>query len=267
MIPLSPPGAGKGDLMADRDLFLHEIIDIVGQHQYDYMAHTIQQSGDEKIDFELLGTWYTMGITARWPQVINIWEIPGGWDGWYGKIDRLGLKRMSNATMEAWWKTAFTYRTGGFDRLLAAAPGCPNLASLASSGVKGSLFVHEISEVRPGTALEYLEAVRTVRAPLMAEYGHQLVGLYEVMMNDYEVCTTWATEPAGHVKMGKARDVARGLAQAEVAGVDGDDRIEAWHRQARQWVTRWREELMTPALGTLCGPDVAPLDESALATG
>ena len=69
-------------MSADRDLFLHEFIDINGMHQWDYMEHTLQQSGDEKVEFELLGTWYTMGITARWPQVVNIWEIPGGWDGW-----------------------------------------------------------------------------------------------------------------------------------------------------------------------------------------
>ena len=85
--------------------------------------------------------------------------------------------------------------------------------------MRGSLFVHELTEVRPGTAIEYLEAVRNVRAPLMAEYGHHLVGLYEVMMNDYEVCTTWATDAEAHVRMGKARDVARGLADAEQAGV------------------------------------------------
>jgi hypothetical protein len=248
--------------MTDRDLFLHEIIEIEGQHQWDYMAHTMAQAGDEKVDFELLGTWYTMGITGRWPQVINIWEIPGGWDGWFGKVDRLGMKRMSNASLESWWTTAYNYRHGGFDRLLAAAPGCPTIATLTEADVTGTLFIHEMTEVRPGTALDYLDAVRNVRAPLMAEYGHQLVGLYEVMMNDYEVCTTWATEPDDHVRMGKARDVARGVADAAAAGVPGDDRIEAWHRHARRWATRWREELMTPAPGTLCGPAEAPLDDS-----
>ena len=101
-------------------------------HQWDYMEHTLQQSGDEKVDFELLGTWYTMGITARWPQVVNVWEIPGGWDGWFGKVDRLGLKRASNVTLNAWWKQAFEYRSGGFDRLLGAVPGCPNIESLAA---------------------------------------------------------------------------------------------------------------------------------------
>ena len=190
-------------MSADRDLFLHEFIDINGMHQWEYMEHTLQQSGDEKVEFELLGTWYTMGITARWPQVVNVWEIPGGWDGWFGKVDRLGLKRASNVTLNAWWKQAFEYRSGGFDRLLGAVPGCPNIESLTRDEVRGSLFVHEVTEVRPGTALDYLAAVREERAPLLAEYGHQLVGLYEVLMNDYEVCTIWATDADAHVRAGK----------------------------------------------------------------
>jgi len=250
--------------MTDRDLFLHEIIDIVGQHQWSYMEHVKAQAGHEKVDFELLGTWYTMGITGRWPQVVNVWEIPGGWDGWRGKVDRLGMKRMSNRHLEAWWSVAYTYRTGGFDRLLGAAPGCPTMASLARDHVKGSLFVHELTEVRPGTALDYLDAVRKDRAPLMAEYGHQLVGLWEVMMSDSEVCTVWATDAEQHVRLARARDIARGVASSTSGGVDGDPRIEAWHRRAREWATRWREELMTPAPGTLCGPDEAPIDDSVV---
>jgi hypothetical protein len=245
---------------ADRDLFLHEFIDIKGMHQWDYMEHTRQQAGDEKVDFELLGTWYTMGITARWPQVVNVWEIPGGWDGWYGKVDRLGLKRASNTELNAWWKQAYEYRSGGFDRLLGAVPGCPTIESLARDGVTGSLFVHELTELRPGTALEYLAAVREDRVPLLAEYDHQLVGLYEVMMNDYEVCTIWATTAEAHVRAAKARDVARGLARR--TGSAGDPRFEEWHARARTWSVRWREELMTPHVGTLCAPAEAPLDDS-----
>jgi hypothetical protein len=87
------------------------------------------------------------------------------------------------------------------------------------------------------------------------------VGLYEVMMNDFEVCTIWATTAEAHVRAAKARDVARGLARH---GADeGDPRFEAWHDRARTWCVHWREELMTPHIGTLCGPRAAPLDESA----
>ena len=38
------------------------------------------------------------------------------------------------------------------------------------------------------------------------------MSVYEVMMNDYEVCTIWATTADAHVRAAKARDVARGLA-------------------------------------------------------
>jgi hypothetical protein len=256
-------GARGWTAMADRDLFLHEFIDIVGQHQWDYMEHAKAQQGHEKVDFELLGTWYTMGITGRWPQVINIWEIPGGWSGWLGKVDRLGMKRQTNRHLEGWWTTAYGYRTGGFDRLLAAAPGCPTMASLRAGGVRGSLFVHELTEVRPGAAIAYLDAVERIRVPLMAEYGHHLVGLYEVMMNDYEVCTVWATDGDDHVRMARARDAARGLLRGgEGEPVEADPRIEAWHETSRAWVSRWREELMTPAPGTLCAPLEVPVDDS-----
>jgi hypothetical protein len=245
-----------------RPLFLHEIIDIVGQHQWDYMEHAKAQAGHEKVDFELLGTWYVMGITGRWPQVINIWEIPGGWDGWYGKVDRLGLKRRTNVHLENWWSTAYNYRTGGYDRLLGGHPGCPDMAALAANEVTGTLFVHEITEVRPGAALEYLDAVREVRAPALAAHGHALVGLYEVLMHDTEVCTVWATDTASHVEAGKAFDVARGLLSADEAGIAGDDRLVEWQRLSQQWTTRRREELMTPAPGTLCGPADWELDDS-----
>ena len=136
--------------------------------------------------------------------------------GRLGRVVRQGRPPRSEAgqqrTLNAWWKQAFEYRSGGFDRLLGAVPGCPNIESLTRDEVRGSLFVHEVTEVRPGTALEYLAAVREERAPLLAEYGHQPVGLYEVLMNDYEVCTIWATSADDHVRAGKARDVARGLA-------------------------------------------------------
>src|SRR5207244_3606856 len=98
----------------------------------------------------------------------------------------------SNRALNTWWSQAYEYRSGGFDRLLGAALGCPNIASLQANEVRGSLFVHELTEVRPGAALDYLAAVLAERAPLLSEYNHELVGLYEVMMNDYEVCTIWA---------------------------------------------------------------------------
>ena len=42
----------------------------------------------------------------------------------------------------------------------------------------------------------------------------------------------------------------------------GDDRVAAWHERGREWATRWREELMTPATGTLLAPLDVPVDDS-----
>jgi len=126
-------------------------------------------------------------------------------------------------------------RTGGYDRLLGGAPGCPSLAELRANGVTGSVFVHEISEVRPGAALDYLASVREFRAPLLADHGHTLVGLYEVLLTDVEVVTIWATDAAGHESLMRAADEGT------------DERLGRWHEQARAaGRTRWREELMTP---------------------
>ena len=78
------------------------------------------------------------------------------------------------------------------------------------------------------------------RLPLLADYGHELVGLYEVLMTDVEVLTIWATDPAGHEALMRAGDERR------------DERIAKWHEQARAaGCMRWREELMTPHPDTL----------------
>ena len=186
-----------------RSIFLHEIIDIVGQGAWPYMEHTKSCSGDEVNGLELLGTWYTVGCTGRWSQCINIWELPGGWDGWRYTIDRLGLKRERNKPLSSWWEEAFRHRTGGFDRQLAGIPGCPTMESLAADGVRGDVFVHELSEVRPGAALDYLGAMQEEWAPVAREYGLEPVGLYEVLMSDTEVCTVWAGDIDAVVKLGR----------------------------------------------------------------
>ena len=82
------------------------------------------------------------------------------------------------------------------------------------------------------------------------------------MMNDYEVCTIWATD--------RRRARPRGQGARRRAGAwPGEPtrrrrpalRGVARTRRARGRV-HWREELMTPHVGTLCAPAVAPLDDS-----
>jgi hypothetical protein len=227
--------------VADRDLFLHEYVDIVGEGAMRYMEHTAGFNTEAAAGrgLDLLGTFYVMGSTGRWPQVVNIWECLEGRTGWRRLMESTNLSRTENPALNEWWKTALEVRSGGFDRLLGAAPGCPTLASLRRDEVSGSVFVHELSECRPGAALEYLAAVREEWEPVMRDYGHTVVGLYEVLMTDTEVMTVWATDPENHERLGRAVDAG------------ADKRISRWRAISRRYLTRWREELMTPYPGTL----------------
>ncbi len=227
--------------MSGRAVYLHEYIDIVGEGAMPYMEHTARLAADEASGgtLGLVGTWYTMGSTGRWPQVVNLWESVDGWEGWRRLMERTNLRRTKTPELEEWWRRALAMRTGGFDRLLAGARGSPTLAELERDGVRGSVFVHELSRCRPGAALDYLGAVQDEWRPVLAEYGHVAVGLYEVLLTDREVLTIWATDPASHCALQRA-------------GAEGDDdRIGRWRARAREFLTAWREELMTPHPSTV----------------
>jgi len=227
--------------VSTRNVYLHEYIDIVGEGAMPYMEHTVERGAGDASGgtLELVGTWYTMGSTGRWPQVVNLWECVDAWEGWRRLMERTNLRRTRTPELEAWWRRALELRTSGFDRLLAGAPGCPSLAELRANEVHAPVFVHELSRCRPGAALDYLGAVREQWQPVLAEYGHTVVGLYEVLLTDREVLTIWATDPASHCRLHEA-------------GVEGtDDRITRWRANARGLLTDWREELMTPHPATV----------------
>ncbi len=74
------------------------------------------------------------------------------------------------------------------------------------------------------------------------------------------MCTIWATTAEAHVRAARAHDEARGL----IRDASGEATpLRGVAPRARAWCVRWREELMTPHVGTLCVPDTVPLDESA----
>jgi len=126
-----------------------------------YMAHTVERGASDASGgtLDLVGTWYTMGSTGRWPQVVNLWECVDGWQGWRRLMERTNLRRTRTPELEEWWRRALEVRTGGFDRVLAGAAGCPSLADLRAAGTTAPVFVHELSQCRPGAALDYLGAV------------------------------------------------------------------------------------------------------------
>lgn len=221
--------------MADPgELYLHEVVDIVGRNARTYMAHTLDfDAATTDRGLELLGTWEVVGTTGRWPQVVNVWEIDG-WNGWERLCRRTNVDKAANTALAEWWDTAYRCRSGGYDRLLRAAPGCPSREELSASGTAGSWFVHELSEVRPGAGADYLAATLAERAPRMGERGIELVALYDSVLNDTEVCTIWATDLATHTELLRHGD--------------------PWRSAAREWCTRWSEQLMTPAEGSPLAP-------------
>src|SRR5262245_52154803 len=126
----------KGAVVAPRSLYLYEVIDIVGQGQYDYMEHLWKDPVQEMPDMDKLqGSFYVCSFGGgRWPQVINIWDVgPRGYTSWGFNVDRTNLKRR-RAFYTDWWQQAYEWRTGGFDRLCAGVPGSPTTPELAEKG-------------------------------------------------------------------------------------------------------------------------------------
>ena len=130
-------------------------------------------------------------------------------------------------------------------------PGSPTTAEIAAAGITGTLFVHELLTVRPGTGLELLAAAAATRVPLMAEYDHHVVGLYEVLGNQHEVVMVWATSIPAQVRLRRNRDTALGLCDEGEA----DDRLVAWERTSAEFVTGGDTHVMTPLPKTVYGPD------------
>jgi hypothetical protein len=238
--------------MSGRDLYLYEVVDIVGQGQYEYMEHLWKDPVQKMPDMNTLqGSFYVCAQGGgRWPQVINIWDIGSrGWMSWAHNVDRLNLKRRK-AFYGDWWDAAAKWRSGGFDRVCGGVPGSPTTAELAERGVRGTLFVNEILTVRAGAQLDFLAAVVQQRVPLMREYGHEPTGLYEVTNNQHEVVMVWATTIGSHMRLRQNRDTTRGLCDEGEA----DDRLVDWERVSAGYVVSGDSHIMTPLPGTVYGP-------------
>lgn len=239
--------------MSKRNLYLYEVVDVLGQGQYDYMEHLWQDPVLRMPEmFGLQGSFYVCAAGGgRWPQVINIWDIGAeGWSGWAHNVDRMNLKRRK-AFYGDWWDEAAKWRSGGFDRLCGGVPGSPTTEEIAAAGIRGSLFVNEILTVRPGGQLDFLAAVVEERVPFMEANGHRATGLYEVTSNAHEVVMVWATDIPSRTRLMQNRDTTRGLCDEGEA----DDRIAHWERRSAEFVTGGDTHIMTPLPRTVYGPE------------
>lgn len=211
------------------ELFVHETIfcrSLQARERYQEIAKGMQ-------GFTMVGTWQTVGMTGRWPTVLNVWQVPGGWSGWEGFLERTyGSVRRQ---LDAYFDQFDEVRSGGEDFLMSSVPWSPPVDQLVSEGVRGTLFAHEVTTVHPGAGREYLAAMNEQWRPVALDHGHQLVGMYEALMTDTTVVTLWATTAAQHV----------GLNASE------DPRVGRWREAARTYCTQWHEELLSPAPGTL----------------
>lgn len=191
-------------------------------------------------EIDLVGAFYAVGITGH-PQfkAVTLWDCHGGWDGGWRQM----MEIYSGVDSKLFLSDIDDLRFSAFSRPLGAVHGSPSLASVSPS----EFYLFESATVRPGAALDYLDAVRAERLPVLADHGHRLVGLYEVLFCDTEVVTVWGMSLDDHLGLQRARDAALGLDDE----VEGDPRLLEWSRRARSFLTgTWRETLLAPFPGS-----------------
>ena len=184
--------------MANRKLYIHEFVDILGQNRARYMHHATAnwspQAREERGQL-CFGVFGTVGTTGRWPEVVNMWE-EDGFEGMASSFEReLSSPKLQDPSLEVWWAEAAKYRRGGLDRLLVPAPWTRTIEELTADGVRGEVYAHELVQVKPGRSPEFLEHVRDTAIAAHAPHGMQLVGAFETAMrNDSECLVIWAIE-------------------------------------------------------------------------
>ncbi|NUR92588.1 MAG: hypothetical protein HOY71_51665 [Nonomuraea sp.] len=195
-------------------------------------------------EIDLVGAFYAVGITGH-PQfkAVTLWDCHGGWEGGWRQM----MEIYAGVDEKLFLSDIDDLRFSAFSRPLGAVHGSPALSDLLAEGYAAEFYLFESATVRPGAALDYLDAVREERVPLLAEYGHRLVGLYEVLFCDTEVVTVWGMSLDSHLGVQRARDAALGL-DDEVAA---DPRLLDWSRRARDYLDgSWRETLLAPFPGS-----------------
>ena len=228
--------------MANRCLYLHEVIDIVGTGSEPYKAHTGAR-GIARTDggAPLVGTWQQSGSTGRWPVVVNLWEMTG-WDHWARILERQYTRASGQSPeLKRWWALATRYRSGGFDRILEPAPFSPTRLQLVERGVRGAVQVQEIATVPAGGAERYLDAVATHWARPAARRGLTLAGAWTTAMHGGETVLLWSL-PSFQALTDHLGSIGRDAASRR------------WLARARGLRTRWYETALVPSVWCVTHP-------------
>ncbi len=218
-------------------IYLHEIIDIILQGRPKYMDHMTLgwgPTGRAERGMKCVGVWGTLGSTARWPEVINLWEYEG-WDGIAAAFNfEVKHPSMQDEKLKVWWDEAQQYRSGGFDRILIPAPYSPTLDQIIKSKdiIGAKVFYHERIHIHPGQAKSYLAAMEQEWVPVARDLGLHLTGAYRTSMrNDSECIVIWAI-----------RDW-KTWAAVEKA-YERDPRVAVWRRRTDGLAIDWFNHLM-----------------------
>ena len=224
--------------MTNDRAYIHELIDIRGNHRGDYMHHMTANwspNAQEDRDQSCFGVWAVLGSTGAWPRVCNIWEEPGldGLARSFGN-ETVGPD-LQDPKLARWWAHAATFRRGGIDRILLPAPWMPTIAESLAAGVRAEVFAHEVLRCEPGRALDLLELARRSAVPAHASHDWHLVGAWTTAMrDDDEVLLLWAL-----------RDWDAWASVESLQRTDPD--IVQWRTTARETVRDWQRIILVAA--------------------
>jgi hypothetical protein len=177
-------------------VYVHEFIDIIAQGRAKYVQHMTANwcpIAREERNQLCFGVWGTVGSTGRWPEVVNLWELPD-WDTLGRSFDmERSTPKLQDESLIAWWAEAAPLRRGGVDRVLVGADWTRGIEQLVADGVRGDFYTHELVTVPAGTAAAFLDRVRDVGKDAVEAHGLTLVGAFRVAMgNDDECILIWA---------------------------------------------------------------------------
>ncbi len=225
--------------MDDR-VYLHETIDIIGANRADYNHHMTANFGHiARIERGLLcmGVFSTVGSTEQWPQTMNLWEFQGSWDGVARNFrHEFSTPTHQDASLAPWWRDA----AGLTQRRLRPTVGgrrlVPTLAQLLTANNPAECHYHELVALVPGSAADYLEAVRIERVALAAEFGWSLVGAWRTaLVNDSEAVLVWSIPTWEQWGAWEA---------AQAPGAGRHPGVTAWRSGTAAMVRDWRSKLM-----------------------
>jgi hypothetical protein len=178
------------------NVYIHELIDVIGHGRAAYMHHmTANWSpiGQDEREQRCFGVWGTVGSTGRWPEVVNMWEERG-----FGGLARSFAHETSRPSLqdeklEKWWSEAAGLRRGGVDRLLVPAPWSPTIDELTDAGIRGEVYAHETISVPRGGSGRFLDLVASAGVEAHRSHGLELVGAFRTAMRDDDECIViWA---------------------------------------------------------------------------